>query len=1648
MIENSPKETFASNGRGKVWLENKDKGWIQGEIVKQLEDSSYLVLDQDGKETTIKNDDVRMQNPSIQEGIDDMTCLSHLHEAAVIHNLIKRYELNEIYTYTGTILIAINPYSKLPIYTREMIESFCDQPVAKLPPHVYSIAENAYREMLNFQKNQSILVSGESGAGKTETTKFLLQYFAAMGEKGNGNTVLASESDIEESNNIETQVIKSTPILEAFGNSKTLRNDNSSRFGKFIEIHFDKQKGTIVGAKLETYLLEKSRIVKPPANERSYHIFYQMLAGLDEKVLEGLSVSSDPLEFNYLSQSGCHTIDDVDDKDIFMKTEKALRVVGFTEDELLGVYKMLASILHLGNIEFGEGKEEGSSVVNDLSTIGNKEYNPLETACTLLGCDKEVLKKTFTSRMMKAGNESYTIPLNTQQASEARDSLSMFLYSRLFDWLVYRINLSIFKNKKDYLFIGILDIYGFESFEKNSFEQFTINYANEKLQNQFNHQIFKLEQIEYDKEKIDWSYIEFSDNQDCIDLIEKKPLGILSILDEESQFPKSTPNTLCSKLYSNHSKTKHFEKPRFGTTSFTIDHYAGKVNYDTELFLDKNKDFIIAEQVIALEASSWEFFTKLLKASKMGGAPESKQAPSSSGGKGKAAGSTFKFSSVSQQFKESLNQLMNTINSTNPHYIRCIKPNTEKKANLFDNLMVLHQLRCSGVIEQLRISRSGYPSRLPYESFIKRYKLIVSKDFKESSQWQDIVKDEKKGSEKMVEKLNIDLSMVQFGLTKVFFKSGVVANLELLRSETMYKAAIDIQRMWRGFFEKKKYMATKQSSICLQSFIRAMSAQGIYNDLLLESSALHLQSVIRHAIEERYMNHLRHNSLHFQTLIRSYNESQEFYAFMEKSRNIITIQSRWRGRQARRVFKQMKIYAKSLTNVVAEKSKLESRIGEFQSRLSEQTNTLSMAKKEKQDTLDKLSSLEKEYDQFKIESKSIIDKLSQENATLLDEIDQLKATILNNDGNPQSTTPPQKSNSPVLPSSSSSIIIEKDNIIRKLQQQLEQLQQDNISKEQEQMEDIDIHDQQEELPIANPNILLSPKKHKGEDRDDQKQISKSIEHIAHHESSGNNDVQVPRETIELIEITKQELSMVKKENQQLLDKESTNQRYIQSLKDQIKQLEDRLVVEGKRVQPRVLPGVSSELINSPINNRDVKHLSYVDFIKDSENDNSLISNSSPMSSSTGMGSPSSQSELGKSRSIESHHGSIQELASSVKFNNNPIEAGKYLVDLIMLNRNQLTYITSSSMGGLPEPAFIVSRCFIQNIYLQELTTSPTTKSFVEQNVEVMLYFFDKIDDLILKDPKANNTTLSYWFSNFFVIYNIVEAFQGLYQSSISNFSDQDKALLDKFNTTLQVMIVKSHKSVVKHITDYIQPLLHKSLNVEPTLDINFYEPITNYLSQIELSLSLDHCLINENICKLLFEQIFSFINATVFNEILLRKDLCCTTSSIPLKVNISELEHWVKSHHDREWATPVLSKLRLLKEVFYILMIDKTQLSNQEMRQEICPTLSVAQLKQLLTMYTPDVDSFEAPIPLEILTSLMESSQYNRNENVLLELSKIFTLSFQPVQTSPNSSPIHSISNLKTSIDLNQIQTIHYQCDSLVSSIMKKNIEISKSGKK
>ncbi|XP_044976873.1 myosin-17-like isoform X11 [Hordeum vulgare subsp. vulgare] len=967
-----------------VWVADKDLAWIDGEVFK-IDGQNAHVRTTKGKTVTANVSDVHPKDTEAPpDGVDDMTRLSYLHEPGVLDNLAVRYAKNIIYTYTGNILIAINPFQRLPnLVDVQTMEKYKGANLGDLDPHVFAIADVSYRQMMNEGKSNSILVSGESGAGKTETTKLLMRYLAFLGGRsGTGGRT------------VEQQVLESNPVLEAFGNAKTVRNNNSSRFGKFVELQFDKS-GKISGAAIRTYLLERSRVCQTSSPERNYHCFYFLCSAPSEDIKK--YKLGDPSSFHYLNQSSCIRVDGINDAEEYLATRNAMDMVGITEEEQEAIFRVVAAVLHLGNINFAKGTEADSSVIKDA-----KSRFHLNTAGELLMCDCEKLENALIKREINTPEGVITTTVGPNSATISRDGFAKQIYSRLFDWLVNRINASIGQDPNSDKLIGVLDIYGFESFKTNSFEQLCINFTNEKLQQHFNQNVFKMEQEEYTREQINWSYIEFVDNQDVLDLIEKKPGGIIALLDEACMFPKSTHETLSQKLYEKFKTHKRFAKPKLSRTAFTIQHYAGDVIYQSDHFLDKNKDYVVAEHQELLNASRCSFVSVLFPP-----APEENTKSSKS-------------SSIATRFKMQLHELMETLSSTEPHYIRCVKPNSVLKPAIFENTNVLQQLRCSGVLEAIRISCAGYPTRKLFHDFLHRFRILAPEILKEKN-------DEKTICQKVLDK--IGLEGYQIGRTKVFLRAGQMAELDARRTEMRNTAARGVQSQLRTHVAREQFLILRNASVCLQSFVRARLACKLHGFLRQQAAALKIQKNIRRYFARRTYSQLCLSAIILQTGLRTMAARNEFssrnqnkasihiqsrwrrhrdnVSYIKLKRAALTYQCAWRGRVARRELRQLKMAARDTQALKVAKEKLEERVEELMSRLSLEKKLRTDLEKSKATEVSKLQSALHDMEQRVEEAaamkenesakKAVEEALAQEReriSSLTSEIEGLKVLLV------------------------------------------------------------------------------------------------------------------------------------------------------------------------------------------------------------------------------------------------------------------------------------------------------------------------------------------------------------------------------------------------------------------------------------------------------------------------------------------------------------------------------------------------------------------------------------------------------------------------------------------------------------------------------
>lgn len=707
-----------------------------------------------------------------------MAELTFLNEPSVLNNLERRYNDDLIYTYSGLFLVAINPYSKLPIYNEEHVKMYHNVPKESSKPHIFAETEETYQNMLKDKKDQSILVTGESGAGKTENTKKIIQYLAAI-----------TTDAKQDKKTFEVQIIQANPILEAFGNAQTVRNNNSSRFGKFIKIEFN-SKGKIGGAHIDWYLLEKSRVVKQSKQERNYHIFYQLLAGLTDKELELLGLKKSPSNYNYL-KDGNDTIPGVDDKKEFKHLKGALDIMGIPKVKYYEIFKLIAIILHIGNIEFTSLKAEQANFKTSVDKL-----------CELLGVSSAKFSDAILRPKVKAGKELVKQSRNASQARFSLDALSKSIYEKIFKYLVDSINENLDHDSLCENFIGVLDIAGFEIFKENSFEQLCINYTNEKLQQFFNHHMFVLEQNEYLKEDIDWQFIDFGqDLQQTIDLIEKqKPVGIFSVLDEECIVPRSSDKSFFEKLnqFCN-GKSEKFKPSKF-SNKFSLKHYAGDVEYSIEGWIEKNRDPLNDNVVEVLSNSSNSFISNLYST-------DTKQKSSS-------------FRTVAQKHKEQLGGLLSQLSDTHPHFVRCILPNGKKKPHAFDKKLVLEQLKCNGVLEGIRIVRSGFPNRILFQDFFERYKILSDK-----SVFTDTMKT---NCTTVLSSIDLQSELYKVGSSKVFFKAGVLAELEVQRDNKIKSIITSFKAIAKGKLGRKSISSRLQKIQASQVLMKAFKA---YNRL-------------------------------------------------------------------------------------------------------------------------------------------------------------------------------------------------------------------------------------------------------------------------------------------------------------------------------------------------------------------------------------------------------------------------------------------------------------------------------------------------------------------------------------------------------------------------------------------------------------------------------------------------------------------------------------------------------------------------------------------------------------------------------------------------------------------------------------------------
>ncbi|XP_020422959.1 myosin-11 [Prunus persica] len=1385
-----------------------------------------------------------------------MTKLSYLHEPGVLQNLKIRYELNEIYTYTGNILIAINPFQRLPhLYDGHMMQQYKGAPFGELSPHVFAVADVAYRAMINEGKSNSILVSGESGAGKTETTKMLMRYLAFLGGRA-----------ATEGRTVEQQVLESNPVLEAFGNAKTVRNNNSSRFGKFVEIQFDKQ-GRISGAAIRTYLLERSRVCQISDPERNYHCFYLLCAAPQEEI-EKFKLAN-PKSFHYLNQSRCYELVGVSDAHDYLATRRAMDVVGISAKEQEAIFRVVAAILHLGNIEFTKGTEVDSSVPKD-----DPAKFHLKMTAELLMCDVDALEDALCKRVMITPEEVIKRSLDPQSAAISRDGLAKTIYSRLFDWLVDKINVSIGQDATSKSLIGVLDIYGFESFKTNSFEQFCINFTNEKLQQHFNQHVFKMEQEEYTKEQIDWSYIEFVDNQDVLDLIEKKPGGIVALLDEACMFPKSTHETFANKLYQTFKTHKRFIKPKLSRTDFAIGHYAGEVLYQSDQFLDKNKDYVVPEHQDLLGASKCSFVAGLFP-------PLPEETAKSS-----------KFSSIGSRFKLQLQSLMETLNSTEPHYIRCVKPNNLLKPAVFENVNIMQQLRCGGVLEAIRISCAGYPTRKPFFEFINRFGLLAPEVLEGNY-------DEKVACTKILEKKG--LKGFQIGKTKVFLRAGQMAELDARRAEVLSIAAKTIQRRVRTHYARKRFIALRRATIVMQSICRGSLACKVFHCMKRESAAVKIQKNMRKYQARSTYNKLHISVLVLQTGLRAMAARKEFRFkrqtkaatiiqavwrchkavkyFKKLKKGSIVAQCRMRGKIARKELRKLKMAARETGALKEAKDKLEKRVEELTWRLqlekrlrtdleeakAQEITKLQNSLQEMQHKVDETNALVvKERESTKkaiqdappvVKETQVVVEDTQKVDSLTAEVDSLKASLeaekQRADDNERKYNEAQTSGE------------ERRKKLEETEKKVSQLQ-ENLTRLEEKLTNLESENQvlrQQAVSMA-PNKFLSGR-------------SRSIIQRAAESGHIGGDAKTTMD-LHSPSINHRESELEDKPQKSLNEKQQENQELL------IRCIAQHLGFAANRpiaaciIYKCLLQWRSFEVERTSIFDRIIQTIGNA--IETQDNNDILaywLSNASTLllllqrtlkaSGAAGMAPQRRRSSSATlfGRMTQSFRGTPQG------------------VNLSLINGGMSGGVDSLRQVEAKYPALLFKQqltAYVEKIY-----------GMIRDNLKKEI---SPLLGLCIQAPRTS-------------------------RASLVKGSSRSVA-----NTEAQRALIAHWQGIVKSLGNFLNTL--KANHVPPFL------------------------------VRKVFTQIFSFINVQLFNSLLLRRECCSFSNGEYVKAGLAELEHWCYKATD-EYAGSAWDELKHIRQAIGFLVIhQKPKKTLDEISHDLCPVLSIQQLYRISTMYWDD----------------------------------------------------------------------------------------------
>uniref|UniRef100_A0A8C2D6B7 Unconventional myosin-Va n=1 Tax=Cyprinus carpio TaxID=7962 RepID=A0A8C2D6B7_CYPCA len=1637
----------------RVWIPDVEEVWKSAELTKDYRhgDGVLQLQLEDGKELEYKldpktNNLPHLRNPDILVGENDLTALSYLHEPAVLHNLKVRFmDSKLIYTYCGIVLVAINPYETLPIYGTDIINAYSGQNMGDMDPHIFAVAEEAYKQMARDERNQSIIVSGESGAGKTVSAKYAMRYFA---------TVSGSASEA----NVEEKVLASNPIMESIGNAKTTRNDNSSRFGKYIEIGFDK-KYHIIGANMRTYLLEKSRVVFQADEERNYHIFYQLCASGHLPEFKALKLGKAD-DFHYTKQGRNPVIDGIDDAKEMSTTRNAFTLLGVNESYQLGLFQILASILHLGNVEVKD-RDSDSSIIPPNN-------GHLSVFCELMGVTYQDMSHWLCHKKLKTATETYIKPIPKLQAINARDALAKHIYAKLFNWIVDHVNKALHSTVKQHSFIGVLDIYGFETFEINSFEQFCINYANEKLQQQFNMHVFKLEQEEYMKEQIPWTLIDFYDNQPCINLIEAK-MGILDLLDEECKMPKGSDDSWAQKLYNTHLKTcALFEKPRMSNKAFIIQHFADKVEYQCDGFLEKNKDTVNEEQIHVLKASKFDLLVELFQDEEKARSPTG-AAPATGGrtrlsvkpdkNKGGQASKEHK-KTVGLQFRNSLQLLMETLNATTPHYVRCIKPNDYKYGFTFDPKRAVQQLRACGVLETIRISAAGFPSRWTYQEFFSRYRVLMKQ--------KDVLTDRKMTCKNVLEKLVQDQDKYQFGKTKIFFRAGQVAYLEKLRADKLRAACIRIQKTIRCWLARKKYLRMKHAATTIQRYVRGYQARCLAKFLRRTRAAIVIQKYQRMYVQRTCYKRKQAAALVMQCILRAYMARQLYKALLREHKTII-IQKMvrgWLARQwykrtlkaivylqccirrmrAKRELKKLKIEARSVEHFKKLNIGMENKIMQLQRRIDDQ-NKDNRALSERLNSLENSHAAESERLRVELTRLRGAEEDAKNNAnkvtSLLEELERLRKDLQNTQKEKKAIedwakTYQEEMEKVLLVQICSCVLLcvmclhwcrlHKDvskaildmSLFLKLQKRVSELEQEKQSLQNE-------LDRREEQFQRNINLCFLGSAEAGSAAPGSPAYTVLLDQL----NASNEELEVRKEEVLIL-------------RSQLVSQREA----ISPFPDYHKLNEDGelwLVYEGLKETNRLLESQLQSQRRSHENEVEVLRGELQSVKEENNRQQQLLAQNLQLPPEARI-EASLQHEITRltnenldlMEQLEKQDKTVRKLKKQLKvfakkINDlegqttdepvHPVNIPRREKDfqgmLEYKKEDELKLVKNLILELKPRgvavnlipglPAYVLFMCLRHADYIND-----------DQKVRSLLTSIINSIKKILKKRGDDFETVSFWLSNTCRFLHCLKQYSGDEQFMKHNTSKQNDHCLSNFDLAeyrqvLSDLAIQIYQQLIKCMENILQPMIvsgmleHETIQgvsgVKPTglrkRTSSIADEGTYTLDSIIRQLNSFHSIMCQHgtdpeLIKQVVKQQFYIIGAVTLNNLLLRKDMCSWSKGMQIRYNVSQLEEWLR---DKNLMTcGAKETLEPLIQAAQLLQVKKKTDEDAEAICSMCNSLSTAQIVKVLNLYTP-VNAFEERVSVLFIRTIQESPQLLMDTKVIYPVTFPFNPSSLALET-------------------------------------------------